>query len=201
MTGTTAALAILVKFTRQWLGSGEAPGGFEGAAQCRLPGGLQADVGSAPASPNTRAGVEDGGLGFDEHLLFNRREFDHGPAILRVAEGGEDLSRDAKVRMVHVRLLGRFREAKRETAKFVGRHASAPDGRRMVTIARRASNSISLTDRLVIQNFRSLVIELLSGFVDVLKVAGLQRGLGSSLLLHTTAILPINWSTKTPVQP
>jgi hypothetical protein len=45
------------------------------------------------------------------------------------------------------------------------------------------------------------VIELLGGFVDVLKVAGLQRGLGSSLLLHATAILPINWSAKTPVQP
>ena len=102
MTGTTAALAILVKFTPQWLGSGEAPSGFEGAAQCRLPGGLQADVGSAPASPNTRARVEDRRLGFDEHLLFNGREFDHGPAILRVAEGGEDLSGNAKVRMVHV---------------------------------------------------------------------------------------------------
>ena len=110
MTGDYCRLAILVKLTRQCLWSGETPRGFEGAAQRRLPGGLQADVGSAPASPNTCAGVEDGGLGFDEHLLFNGREFDHGPAILRVAEGGEDLSGDAKIWMVHVRAFLCFGE-------------------------------------------------------------------------------------------
>src|SRR6266566_117487 len=105
--------------------SGQSPGGFESTAQGGFSRGVQADVGGAAASPNTRAGVEDGGLGFDEHLLFNGCEFDHSPAILRIAEGGEDLSGDAKIRMVHVGAFLGFREAQSQVAKIVGGHRVA----------------------------------------------------------------------------
>ena len=71
----------------------------------------------------------------DEHLLFNGREFHHGPAILGVAEGCEDLSGDAKIGMVHVRALLRFGEAQRQAAKVVGNHGRVSSGREVSTIA------------------------------------------------------------------
>jgi hypothetical protein len=61
-------------------------------------------------------------MSFDEHFLLDGRKFDHGPAILRVTESGEEFSGDAKVRMVHVRLFGRFGEAEGEAAKLVCGH-------------------------------------------------------------------------------
>src|SRR5207245_2688535 len=104
---------------------------------------LQADVGGAAPPPNTRAGVEGGWLGFDEHLLFNGREFDHGPAILRVAEGGEDLSGDAKIRMVHVGAFLRFGEAQGQVAKVVGGHERVTSVWKMGTIAWLARNGMT----------------------------------------------------------
>ncbi len=64
-----------IEFLAELHGSGEAPGRFESTAQGRLSGGFQAHAGGAAASPNAGAGVEDSGLDFEEHLLFDGREF------------------------------------------------------------------------------------------------------------------------------
>ncbi len=120
-----ATLAGGIELLPELLWSGEAPGGFESAAQRRPPGGFQADAGGPAATPSTVAGVEDSGLGFDKHLLFDGREFDHSPAILWVAESGKDLSGDAKIGVIHVGVLGRFGEAQGKAAKILGGHGSA----------------------------------------------------------------------------
>src|SRR5467141_657722 len=125
VTNRREILTILVELTRQGFRGSETPGGFESAAQRRLSDSFQAHVRAASAAPSTSAGVEDGGLGFDEHLLLDGREFDHGPAILRVAEGCEDLSGHAKIRMVHVGALLGFGQAQGQAAKVVGGHGVA----------------------------------------------------------------------------
>src|SRR6266850_2261044 len=126
VAGSCEILAIFVELAGQGPRCCEAPGGFERAAQGGLSSRLQAYVRGATASPDASAGVEDRGLGFNKHLLFDRCEFDHGPAILRVAECGEDLSADAKVRMVHVDALFSFWKAEGQAAKVVGGHLGPP---------------------------------------------------------------------------
>lgn len=139
MTGTTVALAILVKLTRQWLGSGKAPGSLECAAQRRLSDSFQAHVRAASASPRAGTGIENTWLGFDEHLLFEWRDFDHGPAIVRITKGRKDFSLDAKIGVMHVSALFRFGKAKGQTPKLAGGHRVASiDGDSTSTNGRQA---------------------------------------------------------------
>src|SRR6266436_610446 len=124
----TEVLAIFVELAGQCLRSGEAPGGFESAAHSWPAGGLQPHVRAASSPPGARAGVEYGGLGFYEHLLFERSEFDHGPAILRVAKRGKDFADDAEIGVMHVSALFCFGEAESETPKVVGGHGVVSSG-------------------------------------------------------------------------
>src|SRR5260370_31174663 len=103
----------------KWAGRCQTPGGFQGAGQGRLSDSFQAHVGAASASPRAGIWIENAWLSFDEHFLLDGCEFEHAPIFVGITERGEELSGDAKVRMVHVRLLRRFREAKGKTAKFV----------------------------------------------------------------------------------
>src|SRR5260370_10652555 len=120
--GDTATLLLFVEQTGQCLGGCQSPGGFQGATQRRLSDSFQAHVGAASASPRAGTWIENVWLSFDEHFLLDGREFDHGPRFIWITEGGEELSGDAKVWMVHVSLLRRFREANGKTAKFVRGH-------------------------------------------------------------------------------
>ncbi len=54
--------------------------------------------------------------------MLLRRELHHPPAFGGIAEGGEDLSAYAKIRMVHVSVLGRLRKNKNQAAKIIGGH-------------------------------------------------------------------------------
>src|SRR6266851_705365 len=119
-------LAIFVELALQFFWGREPPRRFKGAAEGGFSGGFQADVGGAAASPHAVTGIEDIGMGLDEHLLFNGNEFDHGPTGFGVAEGGEDFSGDTKIRVVHVHALFGFREAEGEAAKFAGSHRWPP---------------------------------------------------------------------------
>src|SRR5260370_51099 len=123
--GDTATLLLFIEQTGQRLGRCQSPGGFQGAAQRRLSDSLQAHVGAASTSPRPGTWLENAWLSFDEHFLLAARGFDPGQRFIWIAECGEELSNDAKVWMVHVRLLRRFREAKGKTAKVIGGHLVA----------------------------------------------------------------------------
>jgi hypothetical protein len=105
-------------------GGGEEPGGEEYAAHGMLSGGLQADAGGTAPSPGTRAGFKDSRVSPHEHSLLDGSEFGHAPTVFRVAESSEDLSSDTKIGVVHVGMLGRFREAESEVAEVIGGHGS-----------------------------------------------------------------------------
>jgi hypothetical protein len=102
------------------LRGGEAPCGEQRSANNVLAGGLEPDAGGAAAAPDTVARFEDSGMGFDEHFLFQRSEFDHGPFFVWVAERGENLSADAEIGVIHVGPFLGFGEAKGQAAKVVG---------------------------------------------------------------------------------
>src|SRR6266446_6412843 len=121
----TATLLLFVEQAGQCLGRCQSPGGFQGAAQGRLSDSFQAHVGAASASPCAGTWIENARLSFDEHFLLDGCEFEHATIFFGITERGEELSGDAKVRMVHVRLLRRFREAKGKTAEVVGGHLVA----------------------------------------------------------------------------
>src|SRR6267154_1576193 len=123
--GDAASLLLFVEQTGQCLGRCQSPGGFQGAAQRRLSDSFQAHVGAASASPRARTWIENAWLSFDEHFLLDGCEFEHAPIFVGITKRGEELSGDAKVRMGHVRLLRRFREAKGKTAKVIGGHLVA----------------------------------------------------------------------------
>jgi len=55
--------------------------------------------------------------------------------MLRVAEGCEDLSGDAKIRMVHMSFFGRLWEAEGQAAKVVGGHECVSSVWKIGTIA------------------------------------------------------------------
>src|SRR6266853_2724476 len=109
--GDAATLLLFVEETGQCLGRCQSPGGFQGAAQRKLSDSFQAHVSAASASPRAGTWIENAWLSFDEHFLFDGCEFDHGPRFIWITERGEEFSGDPKVRVVHVRLLGRFGEA------------------------------------------------------------------------------------------
>src|SRR5258707_7239242 len=123
ITGDTATLLLFVEQTGQCLGRCQSPGGFERAAQRRLSDSFQAHVRAASASPRSGAWIENAWLSFDEHFLFEGCELDHGPRFIRITERGKEFSCDAKVWMVHVRLLGRFGETQGHASKFVRGHS------------------------------------------------------------------------------
>ncbi len=75
MSRLNGVLEAGIELLAELLGSGEATGRFQSTAQGRLSGGFQAHAGGAAASLNAGAGVEDNGLDFEEHLLFDGREF------------------------------------------------------------------------------------------------------------------------------
>jgi hypothetical protein len=102
------------------LRGGEAPCGEQRFPNNVLAGGLEADVGGAAAAPNTVARFEDSGMGFDEHFLLQGSEFDHGPFFVWVAEGGENLSADAEIGVIHVGPFLAFGEAEGQAAKVIG---------------------------------------------------------------------------------
>jgi len=65
-----------------------------------------------------------------EIMLLLRRELDHSPASGGIAERGEDLSLDAKIRVVHVSMFCGFRKSQCQAAKIVGGHeAVSTDGK------------------------------------------------------------------------
>lgn len=57
-----------------------------------------------------------------ERLLLIRRKFDHAPGFIGIAERREDFAADAKIGMVHVRVLSCFRQTERDFAKILGGH-------------------------------------------------------------------------------
>ena len=82
-----------------------------------LSSGLEADVRSTSTPPGASAGIEDGRLGSDKHFLLDGGELDHSPVVVRVAERGEELASNTKIGMVHVGVLGSFKEAQGEAAE------------------------------------------------------------------------------------
>src|SRR5260370_40341167 len=124
ITGDTDTLLVFVEQTGQCLGRCQSPGGFQGAVQRRLSDSFQAHVSAASASPRAGTWIENAWLSFDEHFLLDGCEFEHAPIFVGITERGEEFSGDAKARMVHVRLLLRFGEAKGEAPKVVGGHES-----------------------------------------------------------------------------
>ena len=98
-------LAAGIILLKNVLWGGEAPGGEQRPANDVLTRGFQMDICGAAAAPSAVARMENGWVGPDEHLLLDGSEFHHGPAIFRVAQGGEDLSADTKIGMVHMGAL------------------------------------------------------------------------------------------------
>src|SRR5258708_19739956 len=138
----TATLLLFVEQAGQCLGRCKSPGGFQGAAQGRLSDSFQAHVGAASASPCAGTWIENAWLSFDEHFLLDGCEFEHAPIFVGITERGEELSGDAKVRMVHVRLLRRFREANCKTPKFVLGHEYLSIDSKQDTITRSPATSL-----------------------------------------------------------
>lgn len=61
-----------------------------------------------------------------ELVLLLRRQLHHAQTVAGIGERREDFSAHSKIRMVHMRALGRFGKAKRHAAKVIGGHLISP---------------------------------------------------------------------------
>ncbi len=85
--------------------------------------GLEAYAGSALAAPATLDRHKYVRFGFRERLLPFRRELDHRPLLVWIAERRENLSADSKIRMRHMSALDGFRKVESQAAKIFRGHA------------------------------------------------------------------------------
>src|SRR5579863_1454570 len=83
----------------------ETPGGVDCFLQDFRLRELEENAGRATASPCSFDRDEGVGVILGKIVLVFRRKLDHGSSLVGIAEGGEDFSRDAEVRMGHVRTL------------------------------------------------------------------------------------------------
>src|SRR5882724_6897144 len=74
-----------------------------------------------PSPPSLHRGKRVGIILAERLLLFGLK-FDHAALVVRITERRKDFPADAKIRVVHVRVLGGLRQAERDTTKYLCCH-------------------------------------------------------------------------------
>src|SRR5580658_6830082 len=115
-------LTLLHKFFHEMLGSGVAPSRGDSLSHRRFADTLEMDGCGAAAAPGAFRRHEDFGIVLREIVLLLGSELNHPPTFGGVAERGENLTVHAKIRMIHVGVLCRFRKSQGHAAKVIGGH-------------------------------------------------------------------------------
>jgi hypothetical protein len=106
----------------QALGSGVAPRQQEGIRDVGFFGGVESDVRGAASAPAARDWAECVRSGARQHFLLVGSELDHGPAVVWIPKGGEDLPADTEVGMSHVSLLEGLGQCESKPPKLFSGH-------------------------------------------------------------------------------